>query len=76
VLNAENAGLVPNYAKLASTAPNATKAQGRYSCMAQTDVAKYTITGDLLCSDMRKAACLKLYSVKSDDGTVLYQAKD
>ena len=76
VINAINLGLVPKYAKLGSAAPQATKVQGRYTCLADTDVAKYKVTGDLMCSDMRKADCVKLYSIVSDDGTVLYQAKD
>ncbi len=76
VVNAATAGIIPNYAKLASAAPTPTKTQGRYTCMAATDVAKYKVTGDLICADMRKATCLKLYSVVSDDGTVLYQAKE
>jgi hypothetical protein len=76
VVNAATSGIVPNYAKLASRAPTPTNVQGRYSCNAATDVAKYTVTADLICADMRKADCVKLYSVKSDDGTVLYQAKE
>ena len=76
VVNAATAGIVPNYTKLASTAPTPTKVQGRYSCMGATDVAKYKVTGDLICTDLRKATCVKLYSVISDDGTVLYQAKN
>jgi len=76
VVNAATAGIIPNYAKLASAAPTATSVQGRYTCAAKTDVAKYAVTADLICGDMRKADCVKLYSVVSDDGTVLYQAKD
>ena len=76
VVNAAVSGIVPNYAKLASRAPVPTKVQGRYSCMAVTDVEKYKVTADLLCSDMRKADCVRLYSVVSGDGTVLYQAKE
>ncbi len=75
VVNAATAGIVPNYAKLASRAPIPTKVQGRYTCNAATDVAKYAVTADLICADMRKADCVKLYNVTSDDGTVLYQAK-
>jgi hypothetical protein len=76
IVNAETLGVVPKYAKLASGAPAATGVQGRYVCNAATDVAKYAVTADLICADMRKADCVKLYSVKSDDGTVLYQAKE
>jgi trans-2-enoyl-CoA reductase len=73
-INAAANGIIPNYAKLASRSPTPTKVQGRYTCLAVTDVAKYKVTGDLMCADMRKADCVKLYSVVSDDGTVLYQA--
>jgi hypothetical protein len=74
--NAEDSGLVPNYSKLTSPIPHATKVQGRYLCHAGTDVANYNIVADLNCRDMRKADCAKLYSVTRDDGTVLYQAKE
>lgn len=73
-INAAADGIIPQYSKLDSKSPTPTKVQGRYTCTAATDVAKYKVTGDLICSDMRKASCVKLYSVVSDDGTVLYQA--
>jgi hypothetical protein len=76
IVNAETLGVVPNYAKLASGAPTPTGVRGRYTCTAATDVAKYAVTADLICVDMRKADCVKVYSVKSDDGTMLYQAKE
>jgi hypothetical protein len=75
-INAVTSGVIPSYSKLASRAPIPTSVQGRYTCLAATDVAKYKVTADLLCSDMRKANCAKLYSVVSEDGTVLYQAKE
>jgi hypothetical protein len=73
-INAAADGIIPQYSKLDSKSPTPTNVQGRYTCTAATDVAKYKVTGDLICSDMRKAGCVKLYRVVSDDGTVLYQA--
>ena len=75
LVNAQTMGVIPNFGKLTNGVPQATSSRGRYACGAGTDVAKYTLVGDLVCRDLRKAECVNLYSVTSDDGTVLYQRR-
>jgi hypothetical protein len=45
------------------------------TCLAATQVSKYEIQADLLCRTLTNPNCMKLHSVKSDDGTVLYENK-
>jgi hypothetical protein len=70
---AQSFGIMPRYSKLASDKLETTNVQGRYVCLAATDVAKYTVAADLVCRDLRDKRCVNLYSVTRDDGTVLYQ---
>jgi hypothetical protein len=74
LLNAKNMGIVPPYGQLASDLPQKTDKQGRYACTAATDVSKYKLEADLVCRPISNPACVKLHSVTSDDGTVLYSA--
>jgi hypothetical protein len=74
LLNAKNMGIVPPYGQLASDLPQKTDKQGRYACIAATDVSRYTMEADLVCRQISDPACVKLHSVTSDDGTVLYSA--
>ncbi|HEY5338277.1 MAG TPA: hypothetical protein VIJ85_08755 [Rhizomicrobium sp.] len=73
LVNAQTMGIIPAFGKLVSQMPEPGASRGRYSCMAGTDVAKYKITGDLVCRQLQKAECVKIVSIASDDGTVLYQ---
>jgi hypothetical protein len=74
LLNAKNLGVVPPYGQLANPLPQKTNKQGRYACTAATDVSKYKLEADLVCRQISNPACVKLHSVTSDDGTVLYSA--
>lgn len=74
LLNAKNMGIVPPFGQLASTLPQTTAKQGRYACTAATTVSKYRMEADLVCRQISNPACVKLHSVTSDDGTVLYSA--
>jgi hypothetical protein len=72
ILEARKMGLVPPYGRYAG-GPNLTKRRGRYVCIAGTGVAKYSIAADLVCANFAAPRCVQLYSVVSDDGTVLYK---
>ncbi|MBI1329001.1 MAG: hypothetical protein GC166_03745 [Alphaproteobacteria bacterium] len=65
-------GILPGYTKLASTAPAATKMQGRYTCVGTTDAAQYAVVFDLLCNDIANEKCVMLMGVQADDGNVLF----
>jgi len=73
LLNAKNFGIVPSYGQLASPLPKTTATRGRYICTAATNVAKYTMTADLVCRNLQEPRCTDLYSITREDGTVLYQ---
>ncbi|HEY7976854.1 MAG TPA: hypothetical protein VID67_01565 [Rhizomicrobium sp.] len=75
LVNAKNMGIVPQFGQLASPLPRRTATQGRYACIAATEVSKYVIEADLVCRQINDPKCVHLHSIKSDDGTVLYQAK-
>jgi hypothetical protein len=75
LVNAKNMGIVPPFGQLASALPRKTATQGRYACLAATQVSKYVIEADLVCRQINDPKCVHLNSIKSDDGTVLYQAK-
>jgi hypothetical protein len=72
IVNAKNIGIVPPYGRYAG-GPKATDHRGRYVCVASTGVAKYSIAADLVCRQLLDARCVDIYSVTSDDGTVLYK---
>ena len=74
--SAKNFGLIPAFGRLNDPNPKATSVQGRYSCLAATASTQYTITGDLICRNLKDARCLVLYSVTQGDGSVLYQRQD
>jgi type II secretory pathway pseudopilin PulG len=76
LLNAKNMGIIPPFGQLASLSPKKTDKQGRYACTAATQVSKYEIQADLICRTLTDPKCVHLHSIKSDDGTVLYQSKD
>ena len=71
--NAKNFGIVPQYGELATTKLALTKVQGRYICIAHTNVTKYFMVVDLECRNLKNPRCVSLYSVVQGNGTVLYQ---
>ena len=71
--NAKNFGIVPQYGQLATSKLALTNKQGRYACLARTNVAKYVMYVDLQCRDLKSPRCVSLYNVSQADGTVLYQ---
>ncbi|HEX3666337.1 MAG TPA: hypothetical protein VHU23_14020 [Rhizomicrobium sp.] len=71
--NAKNFGIVPQYGQLASLRMVLTSVRGRYICAAQTKIAKYFLTLDLQCRDLKSPRCVSLYNIAQPDGTVLYQ---
>jgi hypothetical protein len=70
--NAQSIGVVPAYGRNVGL-PQKTGQHGRYLCTASTGVAKYAIAADVLCSTLLDPRCVRVYSVTSDDGTVLYK---
>jgi hypothetical protein len=71
--SAQSFGIVPSFGKLVNPPlPKASDVRGRYVCEATTGATKYLIAGDLVCKDLRDARCVNLFSITSDDGTVLY----
>jgi hypothetical protein len=76
LVNAKTMGVVPSFGQLASPLPRKTDTQGRYACIAATDVSKYVIEADLVCRQVTDPKCVRLHSIKTDDGTILYQAKN
>jgi len=70
---AQGFALVPAYTKLAGDLVQTGIVKGRYTCFAQTDAARYRITFDLMCRDLRKPKCVNLYSVMQDGGGTIYQ---
>jgi hypothetical protein len=73
VSSAKAFGILPPYGRLASLTVGKTDVQGRYVCVAATQVAKYLVAVELLCRNLKDRRCVSLYSVTQDDGTVLYQ---
>lgn len=73
-------GVVPFAAKLVSedakaldgNSDQATQTEKRYVCDAAAAESKFAITVGVSCKDMSNAKCFKLYTVKQDDGTVLF----
>jgi hypothetical protein len=71
---AKGYGIVPQYGRLASGILGATDVQGRYVCLAMTSAARYLMSADLLCSNLKNPRCVSLYNVVSQgDGAVLFQ---
>jgi hypothetical protein len=70
--NAQSIGVVPAYGRSVGL-PQKTGKRGRYVCTASTGVAKYAIAADVTCSTLLDPRCVRVYSVTSDDGTVLYK---
>jgi len=66
-------GVIPPTSALASPDPDKTQINGRVTCHAQLGAMLYAMTVDVVCDDMGKDSCLKLYSVKQNDGTSLFQ---
>jgi hypothetical protein len=75
LLNAKGIGIVPPYGKGISP-PMRTDTRGRYACIVSTGVAKYEIAADLKCNELLDPRCVEIYSVQSDDGTMLYKRPD
>ena len=75
LLSAKNMGLIPPYGELASNQPRATKKKLRVACLAATPATKYEIQADLICRTLVNPNCMKLHSVKTDDGTMLFEDK-
>ncbi len=69
-------GILPTYGRLASLKVGKTDVQGRYVCVAATQVAKYLVAVELYCRNLKDRRCVSLYSVSQDDGTVLYQRQN
>jgi hypothetical protein len=75
ILNAKSIGVLPNYGK-GEGLPMRTDKPGRYVCIASTGVAKYAVAADVVCSTLLDPRCVNIYSVTSDDGTVLFKRPD
>ncbi|HET7335948.1 MAG TPA: hypothetical protein VFI93_12595 [Rhizomicrobium sp.] len=77
---ARDYGVVPFAAKLTSEDATALDGDGdaaaqtekRYVCNAAAQESKFAITVGVSCKDMSDAKCFKLYTVKQDDGTLLF----
>jgi hypothetical protein len=66
-------GVLPQGATLSAADPDKTQVNGRVTCHAQMGQVQYAMTIDVVCDDMGKNSCLKLYSVKQADGAALFQ---
>jgi len=76
LLSAKNMGVIPPYGQLADNQPRVTAKKNRVSCLAATEVNKYEIQADLICRTLTDSRCMKLHSVKTEDGTTLYEDKN
>jgi hypothetical protein len=72
---AQHQGLVPAYARRDSDEADNTAVQGRYTCSAKTDAARYGITFDLQCTRLGQPGCINLFTVEQVGSGVLYQRK-
>lgn len=72
--SAKSMGIIPSYGQLTTAAPEPAAQRGRYSCTAATPSLKYVIAADLMCSEVDQPKCVKVVSIKTDDGTALYTA--
>jgi hypothetical protein len=73
--SAKSMGIIPAYGQLTTAAPESTAQRGRYTCTAATPSLKYVIAADLVCRKLTDPACVKIHSIKTDDGTTLFQQK-
>ena len=71
--SAQAFALVPAYTKLAGDFVRADRVKGRYICFAQTDAARYLIAFDLMCRDLNRPNCVRLFSVVQDGTGAIYQ---
>ena len=69
----QNYGVVPPATSLVSGDAQQSGTKGREVCRAQSGSQTYSMSVDVLCSDMADEKCLKLFSVTRGDGTSLYQ---
>jgi hypothetical protein len=74
--SAKQFGILPQFANLAAPMPSTTAVSGRYTCLAATDAAKYTVTVDAICPDLTDTRCSSLFSVTGEDGASLYQRQE
>jgi hypothetical protein len=72
---AQQQGILPGFATLASEETQNTNVQGRYICLAKTDASRYSIDFDLTCTNLSQGNCILLYAVSQAGGGVLYQRK-
>ena len=72
---AQQQGILPGFATLASDDTQNTDTQGRYICLAKTDASRYSIDFDLTCTNLSQGNCISLYLVSQAGGGVLYQRK-
>lgn len=72
---AQQQGILPAFAALASEETQNTDVQGRYICLAKTDASRYSIDFDLTCTNLSQGNCISLYLVSQAGGGVLYQRK-
>jgi hypothetical protein len=75
LLNAKAIGVVPPYGRSIGL-PMRTSTRGQYACTVSTGAAKYVIAADVLCSTLFDPRCVSIYSVTSDDSTVLFKRPD
>jgi hypothetical protein len=73
--SAQAFALVPAYTKLAGDFVQAGALKGRYICFAQTDAARYQIAFDLMCRDLNRPNCVRLFSVVQDGTGAIYQRR-
>jgi hypothetical protein len=70
---AQNIGVFPANMRFAG-GPTKGDRDGRYVCAADDPAgARFNITFDLFCRDLRNANCVNLYSLVKQDGTAVYQ---
>ncbi|MBL6852269.1 MAG: hypothetical protein ISS15_08480 [Alphaproteobacteria bacterium] len=70
---AQQQGIIPGFATLASQETQNTDVSGRYICLAKTDAARYSIDFDLTCTNLSQGNCIALFNVSQAGGGVLYQ---
>jgi hypothetical protein len=73
--SAQAFALVPAYTKLAGDFVQVGAVKGRYICFAQTDAARYQIAFDLMCRDLNRPNCVRLFNVIQDGTGAIYQRR-
>jgi hypothetical protein len=66
-------GLLPGFATRDGDKAENTTVQGRYTCRAKTNAAKYSIAFDLACTRLGEDGCIVPYTVAQTGGAILYQ---